>query len=108
MKPILIPIFALIIAGLWKTFEKANQHGWWSVIPILNAVGIFRVGGQPGSMVWFLLIPIVNLVVLIWIHIEIAKRFGYGVMFGLGLLILPFVFFPILGLGNAKYLPRAT
>jgi len=35
--------------------------------------------------------------------IELAKRFGKGVGFAIGLLIFPFICFPILGFGSAQY-----
>jgi hypothetical protein len=33
----------------------------------------------------------------------VAKSFGKGVGFGIGLLLLPIIFFPILGFGSAQY-----
>jgi hypothetical protein len=41
---------------------------------------------------------------LILIYNGIAKSFGKGGGFTVGLLLLPFVFFPILGFGSARYL----
>ncbi len=35
--------------------------------------------------------------------VDLAKSFGKGVGFALGLIFLPFVFFPMLGFGSAEY-----
>ena len=50
-----------------------------------------------------MLIPIVNFIIIIILCIDIAKSFGNGVGFGLGLAILGFIFWPILGFGSAQY-----
>jgi hypothetical protein len=51
-----------------------------------------------------MLIPLVNFVILIIVHIEIAKAFGKGTGFALGLIFLGFIFLPILAFGNDKYI----
>jgi hypothetical protein len=48
-------------------------------------------------------IPFVNLIIWILVTAGIAKNFGKGVGFILGLLFLPFIFFLILGFGDATY-----
>ena len=35
--------------------------------------------------------------------IDLAKSFGKGVGFGIGLILLAVIFFPILGFGSAQY-----
>ena len=50
-----------------------------------------------------MLIPLVNFIIAIILLIDLAKSFGKGVGFGIGLLLLPFIFFPILGFGSAQY-----
>ena len=50
-----------------------------------------------------MLIPFVNFIILIILVIDLAKSFGKGVGFGIGLLLLPIIFFPILGFGSAQY-----
>ena len=50
-----------------------------------------------------MLIPLVNFIILIILIIDLAKSFGKGVGFGIGLLLLPFIFFPILGFGSVQY-----
>ena len=88
----------LFIAGLWKTFVKAGEPGWAAIVPIYNVITILKLGGKP----WFwAIIPIVGPIMLIIAEIELAKRFGKGTGFGIGLAFLPFIFFPMLGFGSA-------
>ena len=44
-----------------------------------------------------------NLIVAIIVSISIANRFGKGTGFGLGLMFLGFIFYPILGFGDDRY-----
>ena len=54
---------------------------------------------------WLLLflIPFVNFVIAIIVTVDISKRFGKGVGFAIGMVLLPFIFWPILGFGSAQY-----
>jgi len=98
-----LAIIILIIAGMWKVFVKAGKPGWASIIPIYNLVVLLEVVGKPIWWIILMLIPLVNLIVYIIILVELAKRFGKGVGFAIGLLIFPFICFPILGFGSAQY-----
>lgn len=48
-------------------------------------------------------VPIANVVIAIWMTNLLSKSFGKDEVFTVGLILLPFVFYPILGLGDAKY-----
>ena len=96
-------ITVIIIAGLWKTFDKANVPGWWAIIPILNIYGILKVAGRPAWWLILFLIPCIEIIIALVVFIDVAQRFGKGMGFALGLWILPFVFFVILGFGSATY-----
>lgn len=95
-------IFSIIV--MWMIFEKAGQAGWKAIIPIYNVIVLLQIVGKPW---WWLLlicfIPIVNIILSIWVINLLAKSFGKGVGFTIGLIILPFIFFPILAFGKASY-----
>lgn len=98
-----LAIAVLMIAAMWKVFTKAGQPGWASIIPIYNLYVMCKIAGRPGWWVILMLIPLVNFIILIIVFIDIAKAFGKGVGFGLGLVFLGIIFFPILGFGSAQY-----
>ena len=92
----------VIIASLWKVFEKAGQPGWAALIPIYNIYVMLQVAGRPGWWLVLAFIPLVNLVLLV-IPFDIAGKFGKSALFGVGLLFLGFIFYPILAWGDAQY-----
>jgi hypothetical protein len=93
----------LVIVAMWKVFTKAGQPGWASIIPIYNVYIWCKIVGRPGWWVILMLIPFVNFIILIILSIDMAKSFGKGVGFGLGLAFLGIIFLPILGFGSAQY-----
>lgn len=106
---VVIAVAILVIIGSWKLFEKAGKPGWASLVPIYNLVVILEIVGRPVWWVILLLIPCVNFVVAILICIDLAKSFGKDTVYGLGLAFFGFIFFPLLGFSDAKYLgPKAN
>ncbi|MCF7687437.1 MAG: DUF5684 domain-containing protein [Cephaloticoccus sp.] len=98
-----LAIVVLILAGVWKTFTKAGQPGWAAIIPIFNLYILIKVAGRPGWWLLLFIIPVVNLIIGIIVAIDVAKAFGKGTGFGVGLALLGFIFYPILGFGDATY-----
>ena len=93
----------LIIVAMWKVFTKAGQPGWASIIPIYNLYIWCKIVGRPWWWILLMLIPFVNFIVGIILCIDMAKSFGKGAGFGIGLALLGVIFFPILGFGSAQY-----
>jgi hypothetical protein len=48
-------------------------------------------------------VPIVNFVLAVVVSIDFARKFGKGAGFGLGLVFLGFIFYPILAWGSAQH-----
>ncbi len=90
------------IVGHWKVNEKAGKPGWAAIIPIYNIIVLLEMVGRPTWWVLLFLIPGVNAIAMIIVCIDLAKSFGQGAGFGLGLALLPPIFFPILGFSQ-KY-----
>jgi hypothetical protein len=95
-------VLLVIVAG-WKVFTKAGEPGWAIIVPIYNVIVMLKIAGKPLWWIILLFIPIVNLVIGILVAVAIAERFGKGAGFGVGLALLPFIFYPILGFGSATY-----
>jgi hypothetical protein len=96
-------IALLLIVAMWKVFTKAGKPGWASIIPIYNLYIWCKIVGRPGWWIILLLIPFVNIIVGIILCVDMAKSFGKGVGFGIGLALLGIIFWPILGFGSAQY-----
>lgn len=107
-----------------KLFEKAKQPRWWAFIPFWNIYKTLELI-KKGKMfiitiVLSIVLPIVAvmlnmkgfyilvvcslLVLSIWLYFSsmylLAKKFSRGTWFALGLMFLPWIFFPILGLSK--------
>ena len=100
-----LAILLLILVSMWKIFEKAGQSGWKSIVPVYGFVILLRITGRSGWWVLLMLIPIVSFIYLIFVYRDLARTFGKGAWFTMGLLFLPFIFYPVLAFGNAKYTP---
>ncbi len=96
-------LMVLMIAALWKVFEKAGRPGWACLIPVYNVYVTITIAGKPGWWLILYFIPLVNVIISGLVALGLAERFGKGVGFGFGLWILAFIFYPILGFGSAQY-----
>jgi len=105
----LIPlaIIVVMVASLWVTFTKAGKPGWGAIIPIYNVILLLQIAGRPIWWILLFLIPLVNCVIAIIVAIDIAKNFGKGTGFGIGLAFLGIIFYPILAFGDAQYQPQS-
>jgi len=107
---LVVGVFALIcavivIAAMWKLFNKAGKPGWAAIIPIYNIIVLLEIIEKPLWWIVLMFIPFVNFVIAIIVNIELAKKFGKDIVFAIGLILLPIVFLPILGFGSAQYRP---
>lgn len=93
----------IMIAGMWAAYAKAGQPGWAVLIPIYNLVVMLEIAEKPIWWIILLLIPFVNLIVGIMLYAAFAEKYGCGGGMVVGLIFLPFVFWPVLGFGSAEY-----
>lgn len=99
----LLAVSILIIAGQWIVFQKAGQAGWKCLIPFYNMYILMIISGKPGWWMFLLFIPLVNLAIFLFAMLALAKKFGRSELFGVGLLLLPMIFFPLLAFGDSEY-----
>ncbi len=97
-------VIILAIAGMWKVFEKAGQPGWAAIVPFYNAY-VLTCEVAKMEIVYFILyfIPCLQIAPAIMVPLKVAEKFRKGAGFGIGLILLPFIFYPILGFGDARY-----
>jgi hypothetical protein len=89
--------------GLMKVFEKVDGTipKWAAFVPFYNAflLGTKVAGWEPVKCL-LILIPIVGAILL---ALDVAKKFGKETGFAIGMGLLPFVFYPLLGMGDAQF-----
>ena len=98
-----VAIIVFEIAALWRVFVKGDRPGWAAIIPFFNTYTLLKVVGRPGWWLILYFIPIVNIIVWIIVCIDLAKSFAKSSGFAVGVILLPFIFIPILGFGSATY-----
>jgi hypothetical protein len=99
-------ILVLVLVGIYKTFSKMGyDDAWWALIPLLNLVFFLKVVDKP---IWWIVLAFIPVISLIWIYVawlvaeKVAKAYGKGMGFTVGLLLLGFIFYPILGFGSEQ------
>ena len=100
----------LILMCCWPILRKAGRPGWPAIVPIYNLIALLEVAGKPKWWVLLYLlcaIPWVGVIILLIISVIVcvglARNFGKSEGFGIWMVFLPFIFFPILAFGGAKY-----
>src|SRR5580765_5974094 len=73
MMVVWLAIIVLMIAALWKIFEKAGEPGWAAIIPIYNLFILLKIAGRPGWWLLLYFIPFVGFIIGIIVSIDIAK-----------------------------------
>ncbi len=99
-----LAVTILMLVSLWRVYAKAGRPGWASLIPIYNFYVMLQIAGKPGWWLLLMFVPVVNLVIALLTVVGVAKSFGKGGGFAAGLIFLPFIFYPVLGFGEAEYI----
>lgn len=110
--PLTIALLLLVIItiiSMWVVFDKAGEPGWAIFVPVYNTIVLARIGEKSEWIGFFcavspivpLIGSILNLLLFLYISIGVAQSFGRGVLFGIGLVFLPFIFYPILAFSEA-------
>lgn len=120
----------LQVIANWRIFTKAGEAGWKSIIPVYGDYVSYRIAWQPayfwivfilgiissiasgmadpnGTNVTILLIVslirIVLAIISIIYSVKLARAFGKGIGFAIGLIFLQPIFMLILGFGDCDY-----
>jgi len=106
--PLALALMLLMLISMWRIFAKAGKPGWAVIVPIYNIIVLLEIIGKPLWWILLFLIPGVSLVFTIWMWNLLSLSFGKNTGFTIGLLLLPIIFIPLLGIGNAKYVGPAA
>lgn len=100
--PLLLAI--IIIASMWKVFEKAGEAGWKAIIPIYNLYVLVSIAGKPGW--WFiviLLVPLIGFIFYLLVCLALAQKFNKSPLYGVLLCFFGFIMFPLLAFDDSTY-----
>lgn len=98
-----LAIGIVVLIGMWRVYTKAGKPGWATLIPIYQLLVLMEIVGRPGWWVLLMLVPFVNVIIGILVMIDLAKSFGKGTGYGLGLIFLAPIFLIHLGFSDARY-----
>ena len=74
-------LFALVIQvvhflGTWKLYKAAGEEPWKALVPVYNAIVLFKIINRPKWWVFLLFLPVINLMIFMVIWIDTVKYFG--------------------------------
>jgi hypothetical protein len=98
-----LAVIVLMIVSMWKVFEKAGKPGWAAIVPIYNIIVLLEIINKPLWWIILLIIPFVNIIFAIIVAHQLSLSFGQGIGMTLLLIFLPFIGYPMLGFGSARY-----
>jgi hypothetical protein len=90
-----------VVTGWWKIFEKAGKPGWAAIVPVYNFIVMLEIIDRP--IWWLILLVCAGPIFHIIVSLELAKSYGKGIGFAVGMILVPFIFVPMLGFGDSKY-----
>ena len=108
------------IVSCWKIYEKAGENGWAAIIPFYSNYVLAKITWGNG---WIFVLPfalsfityvfevawlaaigtLISLAFTVITNWKLARAFGHGVPFTIGLVFLSIVFLPILAFGDSQY-----
>ena len=108
-----LAVAIVMIVSNWKINVKAGQPGWAILVPFYSLYIHFKVLQRPSYWIWLYIGSIITSVIFIGLigiiilsildAIRLAKVFGKGDGFIIGLIIFPVIFYPMLAFGDAQY-----
>lgn len=124
----IIGIFILIVLAIcvffivckWKIFKKCGEEGWKSIIPYYSTWTLCNVTGLNPNWVFVLIgcsvasmIPVLAFVAAlatiyfqVLLNVSLAKSFGKDTGYGIGLMFVPIIFYPMLAFGKDQYVGK--
>ncbi len=99
-----LAFMTFMIIAMWKVFVKAGKPGWASIVPFYNLYVMLEIVGRPTWWLLMFFVPFANIVFAIIMTLDVAKAYGKDTGFGVLLILLPVVGYPILGFSkDIKY-----
>ncbi len=86
-------------------FTKADKPSWGCIVPVYGIILLCDIAGKPRWWTLLCVIPFVNIVAYIILSIGVARNFEKSDGFGVGLILLPVIFYAVLAFGDSEYSP---
>lgn len=104
-----ILIYLLCAYSLYKLYKQAGEeNAWFAFIPILMFIPLIKIAKKPLWWILLTLIPLVNIVITVILYMRLSQAFGKSSAYAIGIILLPFIFLPMLAFGNPVYNPAAV
>lgn len=118
---LLIAFCVFMIAARWKINTKAGRHGWAAIVPVYSDIVALQVAKINPLWVIFpfvasilsnvihnavigAILGIAMIVYYVIVVVRTGQAFGKSGGFIVGMILLPIVFYPILGFGKSQYI----
>ena len=101
---LLTPAYSiLIMLGGKKIFKKASKNESAIFYPIINLFTMLEV--TETSIFWGILFfaPITNIIIVMVMFYRLGKVFNTSILYKIGLVIFPIIFYPLLANSNRQY-----
>ena len=89
-------ISVVMLISLIKIFKRNGKPGWGVIIPIYNFILMSEIAEVKSIYVILLFVPIANIYARYVIYKGIAKKYNKSSGYAVGMLLVPFIFFPML------------
>lgn len=97
--------FVGVHVGMAGVFRRAGIPSWQAMVPVLNGYHLCRIAGLSPLWMLAIFVPLVNLGFVLYLGIQLARRFGYGDWFGIVLGFSGLGLLPIVGFGTNRVQP---
>lgn len=98
-----LTVSAYLIFIMWRIFSKAGEAGWKALIPFYNTWIFHKIVWGKGYYMFFLWIPIYNIIFSFKTCTRLSKAFGKSLGFGVGLFFFPEIFESIIAFDKSTY-----
>ncbi len=89
-------IAIIVIASIWRLYTIKGYKGWYMFIPIYNLYILCKIANVSVWLLLLLLVPFVRAIVVFYLYYMTAKAYNRGLLFTIGLIVLPVIFIPIM------------
>ena len=92
-------LFLITWLSFIKIFSKGGESGWKALIPFFAIFIWVKILKKP---IWWLAIYLILPIGYIILALDTSKLFGKKIIYTVGLIFLPFIFYPMVAFGKSQ------